>query len=92
MLPILACNRFKGRHTADKIYQEYETVVLDFEIANIVKHVKTDTAKNMAKAFTLPNYEQEGEDEESETEDVICDSEDGEDCLSQHDSVLMCFQ
>ena len=52
---ILACNRYKGRHTAERIYQEYEDTVLSlsFGIADKVRHVVTDTARNIVKAFRI---------------------------------------
>ena len=51
---LLCCKRFKGHHTAENIYQQYEDAVLQFDVADKVRHIVTDTASNTIKAFTLP--------------------------------------
>ena len=61
---LLCCNRFKGRHTAENIYEEYENITLHFDISGKVDHVVTDTASNMIKAFKLPGYEEDHEEED----------------------------
>ncbi len=82
---LLACDRCRGRHTAEKIYQEYENTVLHFDIADKVRHIVTDTASNMVKAFKLPSYENEKSREASG--DSEFDSSDEED-NSDDDSFL----
>jgi len=52
---LLCCKRFKGRHTAENIYQQYGDAVLQFDVADKVKHIVTDIANNMVKAFKLPD-------------------------------------
>jgi hypothetical protein len=54
---ILGCSRFKGRHVAERIYQQYEEAVSQFEISEKVRHIVTDTASNMVKAFRLSRRE-----------------------------------
>ena len=51
---MLACSRFKGKHTAEKILQEYEEAVSSFEIGHKVSNIVTDNAANMVKAFNFP--------------------------------------
>ena len=52
---MLACNRVTGRHTADNIMMWYEEIISALEK---VKHIITDSASNVKKAFLfLPGYE-----------------------------------
>ncbi|XP_045172971.2 zinc finger BED domain-containing protein 4-like [Mercenaria mercenaria] len=51
---MLACSRFKGRHTGEKIRQEYEETIACFEIGHKVSNIVTDNAANMLKAFNCP--------------------------------------
>ena len=78
---VLGCIRFKGRHTAEKIYQHYEDIILQFGLGNKVRHIVTDTASNMVKAFSLPGYEEEIQENE-----IISDEEDDEHDLEECDS------
>ena len=71
---MLSCNRFIGRHTGERIYDEYETTMELFKITSKVKHVITDHASNMMKAFNLPGYEHNEEMEEDD--DTNIDEED----------------
>lgn len=71
---MLSCNRFIGRHTGERIYDEYETTMELFKITSKVKHVITDHASNMMKAFNLPGYERNEEMEEDD--DTNIDEED----------------
>ena len=63
---MLACSHFKGRHTGESIYQEYENTMESFNISSKVNHVITDHASNMLKAFRLPGYEEKDEEEDDE--------------------------
>jgi hypothetical protein len=58
---MLACKRFKGRHTAENIRHEYEEMVSSYEIGNKITTIVTDNASNMTKAFnfSLPGYIEE---------------------------------
>ena len=51
---LLRRKRFKGHHTAENIYQQYEDAVLQFDVADKVRHIVTDTANNMVKEFKSP--------------------------------------
>lgn len=56
---MLACTRFKGRHTGDAIRREYEETVTCYEIGHKVSNIVTDNASNMIKAFSfsLPGFD-----------------------------------
>ena len=43
----LACKRFKGSHTADNIYSQYQDVLATYNVAGQIAHVTTDSAANM---------------------------------------------
>lgn len=53
----LACHRFRGRHTADNILQQYEDTLAMFEISDQISHLVTDSASNMLKAFSFPGFD-----------------------------------
>lgn len=78
----MCCKRFKGRHTAENIYQQYEDAVLQFDVADKVRHIVTDTASNMVKAFKLPGYEIENEEEDDTDGEVECLEDDESDDLN----------
>lgn len=56
---MLACSRFKGKHTGDAIHREYEETIANYEIGHKVSNIVTDNASNMIKAFSfsLPGFE-----------------------------------
>ena len=49
----LACCRFIGRHTGERISQQFNKVLEDYKIKQKVDFVITDNASNMKKAFTV---------------------------------------
>ena len=52
---MLACNLVSGRHTGDNIIMWYDEIISDFGAREKVKHIITDSASNVKKAFlTLP--------------------------------------
>ena len=55
---MLDCKRFKGRHTAENIYQQFHETVSAFDIASKIMNIVTDNAANMVKAFKVnpPGY------------------------------------
>ncbi|CAC5403295.1 unnamed protein product [Mytilus coruscus] len=67
---MISCKRVRGRHTADKIRQEYEETLAMYEISEKVRNVVTDNAANMKKAFnfSLPGFPDTLIDEKSENE------------------------
>ena len=82
---MLACKRFKGRHTADNIAAQYAEITTFFGIQDKVTHINTDNASNMVKAFRLPGFEatvqvdDADSDEEADTDSDDYDSDDSED-------------
>ena len=57
---MLGCNRVVGRHTSENIMMWFEEVISEFNIAEKLKHVITDSWANVKKAFvTLPGYEED---------------------------------
>ena len=74
---MLSCSHFKGRHTGEGIFQEYESIMETFETSSKVKHVITDNTSNMLKAFYLPWYEKETCEEEDDKGDIDSTSVDG---------------
>lgn len=66
MSVLLTCQRFCGSHMGESIYRCYEQVVSEFEINKKIPAVVTDSASNMVKAFTLPGYYVDVDEEEDE--------------------------
>lgn len=59
---VLGCNRVRGRHTSDNIMLWYEEIVSEFCVGEKIKHIVTDSASNMKKAFiTLPGFQDQSE-------------------------------
>ena len=50
---MLACKRFKGRHTAENIYEQYQETVSAFDIAAKILSIVTDNATNIVKPSPL---------------------------------------
>lgn len=80
---MLACSRFRGRHTAENISQQVDETLACFDIAEKVTNIVTDNASNMIKAFSLPGFETEDTDkdfdedcemDEAEPQDITDDS------------------
>lgn len=68
---MLACKRFKGPHTGERIQAAFQEVINSFNLENKVLTTITDSASNMLKAFvTLPGYQENTQDNvDSEDED-----------------------
>ncbi|CAG2221217.1 unnamed protein product [Mytilus edulis] len=92
---MVSCKRFKGKHCAENIRQEYEEAVACYNIADKITNIITDNASNMTKAFdfSLPGYtcnneeknsksDSEDENDESELEPINIDFP--EDDLPKH--------
>ena len=58
---LLACSRFKGSHTGERICEEFQQVCEDFKLRKKLDHIICDNAANMKKAFTtcFPGQEEE---------------------------------
>ena len=55
---MLGCNCVMGRHIAENIMLWYDEITSDFGITDKIKHIVTDSASNVKKAFlTLPGFE-----------------------------------
>lgn len=70
---MIACKRFKVRHTADNIGQEYEEIVSMYENSDKLMTIVTDNASNMTKAFefSLPGFvtdKETSDDDDSDTD------------------------
>jgi hypothetical protein len=74
---LLACDRFTGRHTGDRISAELENILDSFRIKQKVDCIITDNAANMRKALTLllaSSEEDEQEANEPEPDDFEVDN------------------
>lgn len=78
---LIVCKRVKGRHTAEKIRQEYEEALAGYDISDKVRNVITDNAANMKKAlqFSLPGFPSKAEAKREDSNDEKSDSETDED-------------
>lgn len=53
---LMACNRIKGRHTADNIFDKYKEITNKFKVNGKVTHNVTDAAANMKKALCKTSF------------------------------------
>lgn len=53
---MLECTRFKGSHTGEAIFEQFQNTITSFEISNKIAFIVTDNASNMTKAFSLPGF------------------------------------
>ncbi|KAI4830100.1 hypothetical protein KUCAC02_001753 [Chaenocephalus aceratus] len=67
---LLACNRFKGSHTGERICEEFEQICEQYQIKKKVDHIICDNAANMKKAFTTCFPEQEDEEDDLDDSDI----------------------
>ncbi|MGH0164354.1 UNVERIFIED_CONTAM: hypothetical protein FKN15_061982 [Acipenser sinensis] len=51
---MLACQHFKGKHSAENSFRMYEEMMACYNIANKVSGIVTDNATNMLKAHHVP--------------------------------------
>lgn len=74
---MIACKKFKGSHTAEKISQCYEETVECLNISDKICTIVTDNASNMKKAFKidLPGFETISD----VNDDDECDQDDDDD-------------
>ncbi|TRY76102.1 hypothetical protein DNTS_030158 [Danionella cerebrum] len=64
---LLACNRFKGSHTAERICDQFEAICDEYDIKATLDYIISDNAANMRKAFTVcfpSEQEDDGDDPE----------------------------
>ena len=88
---MIACKRFKGRHTAENIRLEYEETVSSYEISEKIMTVVTDNASNMTKAFdfSLPGYTTDKDDESDSDDEDLADP--SEDATSSEGPLTRCY-
>ena len=60
---MLACQRFRGSHTTERIHEAYERTIATYGLNNLVTVIVTDNAANMIKAFSLPGMKTAAADE-----------------------------
>lgn len=70
---LLACNRFKGSHTGERIAEAFESICDEYKIRQKLDFVICDNAANMKRAFTVC-FPQE-EDDEVNDDDNLDDAE-----------------
>ena len=88
---MLACKRFKGRHTTENVLSQYEEVLSNYQLGSKVSRVTTDNASNMFKAFSLLKYEQISPASSATTKSLVCSSSDlDSEEPDARDSVLPC--
>jgi hypothetical protein len=89
---MLACRRFKGRHTAENIAQYFDETITSHDISHKIVTTVTDNAANVVKAMSLPGFENTyslEKDEDEDEEDELSEMEDFQkDILLDHDT---CF-
>lgn len=67
---LLACNRFKGSHTAERICDQFEVICDEYNIKDKLHYIISDNAANMRKAFTVCfPAEQEDDDDGDHLDD-----------------------
>ncbi|TRY64836.1 hypothetical protein DNTS_022242 [Danionella cerebrum] len=66
---LLACNRFKGSHTAERICDQFEAICDEYDIKAKLDYIISDNAANMRKAFTVC-FPSEQEDDNQQTVDA----------------------
>lgn len=68
---LLACNRFKGSHTAERISEQFEAICDDFNIKHKLDYIISDNAANMKKAFTVcfPSEQEQDIHDEDQLDD-----------------------
>ena len=68
---MVACKRFHGLHTGERIHQVFEETLTTYGLLGKVSAVVTDNAANMVKAFTLPGLETIAESDRDEVDGEI---------------------
>ena len=74
---MLACRRFKGRHTAENTVQYFDEAITSHDISHKIVTTVTDNTANVVKAMSLPGFEnmyslKKDEDELSEIKRTYC--------------------
>ena len=69
---LLACDRFTGSHTGEKISDAFEAICDEYVIKNKLDYILCDNASNIKKAFTVcfPHRDNSEESDASESNDL----------------------
>lgn len=69
---LLACNRFRGAHTGERICEEFEQICEEYKMKKKLDHIICDNAANMKKAFItcFLGQENEGDDDDLDDSDI----------------------
>jgi len=69
---LLACNRYKGLHTGERICEEFEQICDQYKIKQKIDHIICDNAANTKKAFTtcFPRSAEADEDDDDCLDDA----------------------
>ncbi|XP_024908564.1 zinc finger BED domain-containing protein 4-like [Cynoglossus semilaevis] len=61
---LLACERFKGSHTAERICDQFESICDEYTIKDKLENIISDNAANMRKAFSVcfPSEQEDDDD------------------------------
>ncbi|XP_058502633.1 uncharacterized protein LOC131470676 [Solea solea] len=72
---LLACNRFKGSHTAERICDQFEAICDEYSIKDKLDYIISDNAANMRKAFTVcfPSEQEDDDGDHLDDPDLWCD-------------------
>lgn len=68
---LLACSRFQGSHTGERIAEAFEAICDEYDIRHKLDCVLCDNAANMKKAFSIcfPQEEEDQVDDEESLDD-----------------------
>ena len=83
---LLSCNRLYGRHNGEQILSEFDRIACTFNITDKMFQIVTDNASNMRKAFpTLPGFELEDSESESNGAEEVNEDSDVADLSSMNE-------
>uniref|UniRef100_A0AAY3ZWF3 HAT C-terminal dimerisation domain-containing protein n=1 Tax=Denticeps clupeoides TaxID=299321 RepID=A0AAY3ZWF3_9TELE len=63
---LLACERFKGSHTAERICDQFESICDEYNIKDKLDYIISDNAANMRKAFTVCFPSEQDDDDDGD--------------------------
>lgn len=76
---MLACRRFRGRHTGENICRVFSEIMREYGLQDKVQSVLTDNASNMVKGFSLPSMSEVTVDVNNDMpENTTSEEEDGD--------------
>jgi hypothetical protein len=72
---VLACSRFSGSHTGERIAAELESILDLYDIKQKIDYIITDNAANMKKALTIVLYNMDDASNDGSADDEAHDPE-----------------